>query len=532
LALTMTIRDLNVWLAALLLLAAGGAWADAGRFQFVAGQVTVVGAGGGSRAAAKGDLVREGEVITTASDASAQLRMADEGLIALRPDSSLRIESYRFQGQAAGGERSILALLKGGFRALTGLIGRSRKEAYQVRTATATIGIRGTDHEPVHIPEGGWSGAPGGVPGTYDKVNEGATYLETPGGRLELAANEVGFVPLQAGAVPVRLDGTPAFMRVTPAPLGKADVRNLRQEAAADRAMADDATDSGRPRAHRPALLAGPLPADGVGPNVLPTADVVTAGGGLTAAPRGLAVAGADQYLDGRPPGSGAGVTQPGDLTVLRDPSGLIGVVGSAEGFRYSRGDARLVHGGSATIVDGLVEIPVRWGIYAGGHIVDRQGERLPRFMSVISALPATSDAQLAALSGLGSRTFSLLDASKPTNGAGLVGGVVNAATVTVDFTALAVTGSHLRVTDAQGFVFDGGTKTPVSLTAFAASGMPLAVGLTTPSADTLAVQPNQGHFHGVLVGPSGRGLIGAYDMRYPLGPDPRSVAGVVVLQR
>ena len=44
-------------------------------------------------------------------------------------------------------ESAFFRLLKGGFRAVSGLIGHTRREDYAVQTPVATIGIRGTDYE-------------------------------------------------------------------------------------------------------------------------------------------------------------------------------------------------------------------------------------------------------------------------------------------------------------------------------------------------------------------------------------------------
>ena len=49
-------------------------------------------------------------------------------------------------GNAGSEDRSFFSLLKGGFRTVTGLIGKLRREQYRIDTAVATIGIRGTDY--------------------------------------------------------------------------------------------------------------------------------------------------------------------------------------------------------------------------------------------------------------------------------------------------------------------------------------------------------------------------------------------------
>ena len=74
--------------------------------------------------------------------------MIDGGLVALRPDTKLKVDTYVFNGQEDGSENPVFSLLKGGLRAITGIIGKRNKERYNLRTPTSTIGIRGTDHEP------------------------------------------------------------------------------------------------------------------------------------------------------------------------------------------------------------------------------------------------------------------------------------------------------------------------------------------------------------------------------------------------
>jgi hypothetical protein len=87
-----------------------------------------------------------GDMLITAKDSYAQVEMSDGTKMTLRPNSNLRIESYQFRKEAPKDDNVVLRLLKGGFRTVTGLIGkRGNADAYKLRAATATIGIRGTD---------------------------------------------------------------------------------------------------------------------------------------------------------------------------------------------------------------------------------------------------------------------------------------------------------------------------------------------------------------------------------------------------
>ena len=65
----------------------------------------------------------------------------------VRPNSEMLIEQYRFKDAAAPDNSMVMQLLKGGFRAITGLISKGSADAARVVTKTATIGIRGTDFD-------------------------------------------------------------------------------------------------------------------------------------------------------------------------------------------------------------------------------------------------------------------------------------------------------------------------------------------------------------------------------------------------
>lgn len=181
--------------------------AEAGKFQFVIGEIKVMSASGAERTPVKGDTFSAGETIVTGLSGSAQIRMTDGGLVAVRPDTQMKLDQYIFNGREDGSERKLVSLIKGGFRAITGLIGNRNKENYKILTPSATIGIRGTDHEAVVIPQG----ATGNFQvGTYDRVYRGATIIETDKGKLIVNPNQVGFTPGK-GVAPILLPKIPDF---------------------------------------------------------------------------------------------------------------------------------------------------------------------------------------------------------------------------------------------------------------------------------------------------------------------------------
>ncbi|MCW9012139.1 MAG: FecR domain-containing protein [Gammaproteobacteria bacterium] len=101
---------------------------------------------GGTRKLKRNSNILKGDTIRTAQRAHTQLRMKDGALLSLRPNTEILLAQYDYNGQQDGTERSIIELIRGGFRTITGAIGHRNKKNYQVRTTVATIGIRGTHY--------------------------------------------------------------------------------------------------------------------------------------------------------------------------------------------------------------------------------------------------------------------------------------------------------------------------------------------------------------------------------------------------
>ena len=115
------------------------------RVDFLVGDVIARDSSGNERPLAKGAEVRQGDTIDTRTG-RVQLRFTDGAYMSLQPGSSFRIDQYSFSGVADGSERGFFSLLKGGLRTITGLVGRTNKKNYQIKTTIATIGIRGTEY--------------------------------------------------------------------------------------------------------------------------------------------------------------------------------------------------------------------------------------------------------------------------------------------------------------------------------------------------------------------------------------------------
>ncbi|GAB4419486.1 MAG: hypothetical protein OHK0054_10430 [Sideroxydans sp.] len=117
-----------------------------GKIGYMSGTLVAQKADGTIKVLAPKSEVQEGDTLVTGQGSYAQVLMNDGSKMTLRPNSNLKIVSFKFNKDDPKQDNMALRLLKGGFRTVTGLIGkRGNPDAYSLRAAGATIGIRGTD---------------------------------------------------------------------------------------------------------------------------------------------------------------------------------------------------------------------------------------------------------------------------------------------------------------------------------------------------------------------------------------------------
>ena len=193
--------------------------ADAGTVLFAKGAVTAERAPAVSLA--KGDAVLDDDTIATGDASRAQLLMIDGAKIAIRPNSTLRIDEYAYADTAAtvvtqSENKSVMSLVKGGFRTITGAVGQENRADYEVRTPVGVLGIRGTNFA-VLLCSGDCASAPNVSPGQpiedglYIAVTDGAIVFRAQGGEIVVSAGEFAFIPMST-RVPERLDVAPSIL--------------------------------------------------------------------------------------------------------------------------------------------------------------------------------------------------------------------------------------------------------------------------------------------------------------------------------
>src|SRR3989338_1785550 len=160
----------------------------------------------------RGAEVQTGDTLRVGEASNMQVRFTDEGITALRSNSEFRIDDYKFEEKTNIG-KSFFSLVKGGMRAITGLIGRHNRDNYAVKAATATIGIRGT-HFVLAQCAGDCFNKDGSKAedGLFGGVTDVRIAVTNQAGEKEFGKNEFFHVP-SANALPKPLLAPPSFLR-------------------------------------------------------------------------------------------------------------------------------------------------------------------------------------------------------------------------------------------------------------------------------------------------------------------------------
>ena len=162
-----------------------------GKILFVHGDAVVISEDGISRKAKKGNDVFLRDLVVTEKAASVQIQMQDKSYFAVRPDSSVRLARFSFNGQSKNNQVET-KVFKGGLRSITGLIGQKNKKQFAISTPVATIGIRGTDLVVFHVADK-IEEMENSPQGSYLLIQEGSGALENESGTQVLKPNEVAY---------------------------------------------------------------------------------------------------------------------------------------------------------------------------------------------------------------------------------------------------------------------------------------------------------------------------------------------------
>ncbi|MDP1610198.1 MAG: FecR family protein [Sulfuritalea sp.] len=174
--------------------------ATAGRVASLSGSLMAAKLDGRKVALAVNSPIDTGDTLHTDSTAWALVRFNDGSVVTIKPDSRFQVQEFDFEESDPARDNIVLVLVKGGLRAVTGLIGKRHKPgAYRLRTLTATIGIRGTDYGVQYCSGGDCAGKKtlsGEVlaDGLHLEVFEGGISVTNDAGSIDLAVGQFGYV--------------------------------------------------------------------------------------------------------------------------------------------------------------------------------------------------------------------------------------------------------------------------------------------------------------------------------------------------
>lgn len=195
---------LVAWLA-LALPVAASAEEIVGRVVSAVGEVVAVRPDDDERTLRRRSEVFEGDTLITGEDGRLQVRFVDDGLVDLRPESELFVEAYSEATDDEGGN-AVMEFTRGAMRTVTGRIGQQTDDDYEMGTAAATIGIRGTDYALQYCDDACVDA--GGTAGLYGRVNSGAITVANLAGQADFEQGQF-FSVADQNTLPIEITTPP-----------------------------------------------------------------------------------------------------------------------------------------------------------------------------------------------------------------------------------------------------------------------------------------------------------------------------------
>ena len=192
-------KSIRYFLVVLACLIAGSAFANGTIIQ-LSGTLSVKRADGSTRILSMKSEVIPGDTLETQKASYAQIKFTDGATITLKPNTQFTVAAYTFVENKPKEDMAVFALLKGGLRAVSGLISkRGDQDAYEMKTETATIGIRGTIFDVDDCKTGLCKKEGSGADatheaGVYVSVRDGEVKVSNGAGSLAIGAGQFGFI--------------------------------------------------------------------------------------------------------------------------------------------------------------------------------------------------------------------------------------------------------------------------------------------------------------------------------------------------
>ena len=150
-----------------------------------------------SRKLSKGKPVYLGDKVITGEHGFVRLKMIDDAVLDIRCFSIMVIEEYALDTTSRS---SILNLLQGSLKKVTGQIGKMADDVYELKTPVASVGVRGTEYALRVFQSKGCGGTIDADDGLYLEVIKGLVDVYNQAGKEVIAKGETAYVPLPKAA--------------------------------------------------------------------------------------------------------------------------------------------------------------------------------------------------------------------------------------------------------------------------------------------------------------------------------------------
>lgn len=195
------LKSASLFICLICLLLPVAAWAEGvvGSITHLSGVLFAARADGTKKMLSVKSEVLEGDTLKTEVDTYARIKFTDGGEVVLRPETVFKVETYGYSTDQQQQDNFLMSLVKGGLRSVTGMIGKRNPERFQMKTTTATIGIRGThfgallcNNDCANIQT--VSGQPPGN-GLHTDTAQGTTVVSNAAGSVEVPAGAFSYTP-------------------------------------------------------------------------------------------------------------------------------------------------------------------------------------------------------------------------------------------------------------------------------------------------------------------------------------------------
>jgi hypothetical protein len=500
-----------------------------GNIILAVGEVTATNPEGEERTLKRRSQVYSGDTLSTKSGARCQIRFTDKSLVALTESSLFKVDEYHFNQNSDEQEKAIYSLLKGGMRSISGAIGKTNREDYQLNTPVATIGIRGTAFD-IGLLE------VKGEQNLFGTVDSGVIVVKNSQGELEIQSGQN--FQVQMSSMPRRILSLPKLFPSHDE--GAGDPADSDEEAA-DNGDGDGDSNTDGLNEFSDSGTEGltpeePIVTGGAGAPIVPPTnpttepDIFTPG---TLAPSGAAVGfalvGVGSGQDGIIDKNIIFYNKPADEIYIDTINGVgnVPVAGSFYDGDCNPCSFLAATGTLNTPYVGGDALGVNWGRWSGSYIVSENGVASATMgdFHYIYSDNVTPAAALQSLTG-GYYRYSNGNGTLPTDENGATGSVTSIA-VDIDFTNQNVTNVSMSVsTPSTGTI----TVNPSTTITIPLSDLTTS-GITLDAANNFTVTSGYvGQINGTLIGPNAEGLMTTYGFREDTAGSTKAISGTALL--